>query len=255
MKPNIRLALFLAAGAVFVILFISALAALHPVGQTAGLPAELYGDVINSLSVAERQVTDAVATVNLDVRAFDTLGEEFILFTSVMAVLLLLRRQPDERDGRPTDRRPGRQIAVSSEAVRLMTVGLVGPMVVFGIHIVMHGQVTPGGGFQGGVILASAPLLVYLAGEFETLRGIAPRWLLELGEALGAAGFVLIGAAGVFRSTGFLYNFLPTGRAGDVFSGGTVLVLNIAISLAVAAGFILLLVSFLEETLVRRDPV
>jgi multicomponent Na+:H+ antiporter subunit B len=53
----------------------------------------------------------------------------------------------------------------------------------------------------------------------------------------------------------FLKNYLPAGKPGDVFSGGTVALIDVTVGLEVAAGFILLLLIFLEETLVRRDPV
>ena len=46
-----------------------------------------YGDMVNAITVPERHITDAVTAVNFDIRGFDTLGEEFILFTSVMGVL------------------------------------------------------------------------------------------------------------------------------------------------------------------------
>jgi multicomponent Na+:H+ antiporter subunit B len=254
-NPAVRLGLFLAAGAVFAGIFAVALAGLHPVGQAQGLPAESYGNTINAIVVPERHISDAVTAINFDIRGFDTLGEEFILFASVMAVLLLLRRQADERDGIPRDQQPDRKIPRASDAVRILSVALVGATVVFGIYVVTHGQVSPGGGFQGGVILASAPLLIYLAGEFAALRELAPRPLLEIGEAAGAAGYVLIGAAAMFTPTMFLYNYLPLGRVGDVFSGGTVALIDLAVGLEVACGFILLLFAFLEETLVRQDPV
>src|ERR1700759_4661985 len=50
-----------------------------------------YGDIVSSLAVYERHSTDVVNAVDYDYRGFDTLGEDFILFTSVVGVLLLLR--------------------------------------------------------------------------------------------------------------------------------------------------------------------
>jgi len=255
MNPRIRLGIFLVGAGVFLAIFVAGLTGLHPVGYAEGLPAEAYGNLVNAITVPERHITDAVTAVNFDVRGFDTLGEEYIMFASVLGVLLLLRRQPDERDGPPIDKRPGRRIPTASDAVRILSASLVGPVFIFGVYIVVHGQVSPGGGFQGGVILAAAPLLIYLSGEFASLRKLAPRWLVELGEAVGAGGYVVIGAAGLFASTAFLRNFLPPGRTGDVFSGGTVALLDLTVGLEVAGGFIALLLAFLEETLVRRDPV
>src|SRR5205807_3837282 len=55
--------------------------------------------------------------------------------------------------------------------------------VVFGIYLITHGQLTPGGDFQGGVILATAPLLVYLAGDLETFKKITGQAMVELGRS------------------------------------------------------------------------
>ena len=59
---------------------------------------ELYGAVINRTEPTLRHATDIVTALNFDIRAFDTLGEEFILFVSVSGVALLLRHLRDERE-------------------------------------------------------------------------------------------------------------------------------------------------------------
>jgi multicomponent Na+:H+ antiporter subunit B len=246
MSRNTRVVVFLIAAVVFAAIFTAAIAGIHP--------NDTYADLVNRISVPERQITDSVTAVNFDIRGFDTLGEEFIMFASVLGVALLLRRQRDEWDGPPLDRARDRGIAEPSDAVSMLTIALIGPVVLFGIYVVVHGQVTPGGGFQGGVILATAPLLIYLAGEYKSLLRLAPRWLVETAEAIGAGGYAVIGAIAVFSHEPFLANVLPLGRAGDVFSGGTVALIDLTVGLEVAGGFILLLLVFLEETLVRRDP-
>jgi multicomponent Na+:H+ antiporter subunit B len=248
MTSKARLVLFILAGAAVAGMYAAAVLRL-------GNPADTYARLVNALTVPERQITDAVTAVNFDFRGFDTLGEEYIMFASVLGAAVLLRKQRDESEGPPLDSLPGRKISAASDAVRILAVTLVGPVALFGIYIVVHGQITPGGGFQGGVILASAPLLIYLAGEFESLRRLAPHWLVEVGEAIGAGGYAVIGAAALFAHATFLSNYLPLGKAGDVFSGGTVALIDITVGLEVAGGFILLLLIFLEETLVRRDPV
>jgi multicomponent Na+:H+ antiporter subunit B len=139
-RPRTRLALFLAAAAAFAAIL---------GGAAAGIrPNDTYAAFVNRVTVPERQITDAVTAVNFDIRGFDTLGEEFIMFASVLGVALLLRRQQDEWDGPPLDRAPGRSVARASDAIRILTVALVGPVVLFGIYVVVHGQATPGGGFQ-----------------------------------------------------------------------------------------------------------
>ncbi len=247
-----RLVLFLAACAVFTAVFVSGLSALHPVGS-AQPPASSYGDAANSISLHERHITDAVTAVNFDLRGFDTLGEEFILFGAVMGILLLLRHHPDEQHAQESDKAPGRRVPRPSDAVRIFAVSLAGPLVIFGLYLVTHGQISPGGGFQGGVVLATAPLLIYLAGQFRWLRKLVPHVLVETAEAMGAGGYAIIGAAALLHGEPFLYNFLPLGRPGKVFSSGTVAVIDLAVGLAVAGGFVMLIKAFLDRTVLEKE--
>lgn len=214
-----------------------------------------YGNMINSLTVYERHVTDAITAVNFDYRGFDTLGEEFILFASVMGANLLLRKQEDDREqDPPVDREPSRMVPRTTDAVRVTGFALVIPIVVFGIYTVTHGQLTPGGGFQGGVILATVPLILYLCGDYENFKRITSHVLTEVAEAVGAGGFALTGVVSCVFGMKFLQNFLPLGQTGDVFSGGTIPLISALTGLEVAAGFVLLMISFFRQTLVFRKP-
>ena len=106
MRPLVRLGLFLVSTAVFAGIFVAALFDLHPLGHADPLSAT-YGDLVNSLTVPERHITDAVTAVNFDFRGFDTLGEEFIMFASVLGAALLLRKHADESAGPPIDKQQG----------------------------------------------------------------------------------------------------------------------------------------------------
>lgn len=212
-----------------------------------------YGDVINATVVYERHITDAVTAVNFDFRGFDTLGEESILFLSVIGLGTLLRKQKKEKKSDDaSDELENGQAPEPSDAIKVITIGLVGPLVTYGLYIVTHGQLTPGGGFQGGVILATAPLLVYLAGDLKTFKHITTHTLVEVGESAGIFGFVMVGFLGVIRGTEFMRNVLPLGQTGSIFSGGTVALLDLATGLAVAGGFISAIYAFLEQTIETR---
>jgi multicomponent Na+:H+ antiporter subunit B len=214
-----------------------------------------YGDVINALTVYERHVTDAITAVNFDYRGFDTLGEEFILFTSVMGANLLLRKQKDDKEeDPPLDRASDRLVPPTSDAVRVTGLMLVLPIVVFGIYTVTHGQLTPGGGFQGGVILASMPLIIYLCGDYEAFKKVTSHVLTEVAEAVGAGGYAVTGLISFIFGYKYLQNYIPLGQTGDVLSGGTVPLISALTGLEVAAGFVLLMISFFRQTLVYRKP-
>ena len=255
MNRTARLTLFLLSAACLLATVGRALTDLPPFGHYRGP----YGDVIAQIGTYERHVTDMVTAVNFDFRGFDTLGEETILFMSVIGGALLLRRQKDEHKDENGEHEAWLREAAKrstpnpSEAVKATTVGLVGPLVAFGLYIVAHGQLTPGGGFQGGVILATAPLLVYIADDLETFKRITHKALLEASEGFAIFSYVALGLAGVAAGGTFLQNILPFGVTGKLLSGGTITVLNLITGLAVASGFVHLLHAFLEQTIELRS--
>ena len=190
--------------------------------------------------------------MNFDFRGFDTLGEEFILFVSVIGAVVLLR-EAEVRKGRelPDAIDPQRDVA-PSDSMRVWIAALVAPKVVWGIYVVTHGQLTPGGGFQGGVILATVPLIIYLGENFKRFKRIVPHWLVDVTEAGGAGCYVLIGLVALFWNQPFLTNVLPLGKVGEPTSAGTMALISLATGLEVAAGFTLLLFAFLQETLIEQ---
>jgi multicomponent Na+:H+ antiporter subunit B len=239
-----RMVLFAVGAAGLAVVCIAGARRIPPAGAYDGA----YGNVLNAVAVEERKATDVVSAVNFDYRGLDTLGEEFILFASVVAVSAILRKQEDEEEDGSEDHWEPRN-APDSDAVRVLAAMLVPLLVCFGIYMVTSGAVSPGGGFQGGVVLATAPLLVYLCAHAKSYLRIAPPPLVKAGEALGAAGYALIGFLGLFAGKAFLENVVPLGTSGEGWSGGTIFLLNLTVGAAVAAGFVELLSVFVEEVL------
>ena len=250
MTPALRRRVFLIAAAAAGVLLVWGLTGLPDYGTYAGP----YGHVLNQVAVAERKATNVVAAVTFDYRGIDTMGEEYILFAAVLGVAILLRAQRDETEQAPDEDAADRNAPATSNAVRVTGLALVGPVVLFGLYLVVHGHLTPGGGFQGGVVLATAALLVYLSGEYVTLRRVSPESVTDLAESTGAAGYVAIGLLGLAAGAAFLANVLPLGHPGALLSAGTIPPINLAVGLEVAGGFVLLLSEFLEQTLVIRRP-
>jgi multicomponent Na+:H+ antiporter subunit B len=141
---------------------------------------------------------------------------------------------------------------VVARPIRALGAGLVAPTIVLGCYIVAHGALTPGGGFQGGVVLASAAVLVYTSGQYLALRrarGVTP---LEMLDAAGAAGFALIAVGGLIFGAAALHNFLGYGVTGSLYSAGTIPLANISVGLEVAGGVTLIVAEFLDQALMRR---
>jgi multicomponent Na+:H+ antiporter subunit B len=248
MSDRARLGMFAVALAGLLGLVLWGLTGLPDFGDYQGA----YGEILNRVAVPERSTTDVVTAVNFDYRGFDTLGEEFILFAAVIGVASILRTLRGERTRRPDDDAAGRHVPPSSVLVRVTGLGLVAPTILVGLYIVAHGHQTPGGGFQGGVILATALLLIYLSADYTTMQAVGPMWLLELAEGMGAAGFALIGVAGLVFGTAFFDNFLGKGTPGELLSAGTIPLSNSAVGLAVTGGFVFMLSEFLQQALTRR---
>jgi multicomponent Na+:H+ antiporter subunit B len=206
-----------------------------------------YGDILNRVALGERHATNVVAAVVFDYRALDTLGEEFILFGSAIGVALLLRETRDQEAERPPE-------AVGGDLVRALGMLMIGPTLLLGLYVVAYGYVTPGGGFQGGVVLAAALVLVYVAAGYRAYRALAPTPLLDAVEGMGAGSYVVLGCFGFVLAGAFLENFLSTGTIGSLLSSGSIPLLNWASALAVSAALLLTFAEFLEEVVAAERP-
>ncbi|HEX4704786.1 MAG TPA: MnhB domain-containing protein [Pseudonocardiaceae bacterium] len=204
-----------------------------------------YRDATVVASLAQRS-PNVVSSINFDQRGLDTFGEETILLASVLGAVTLLRPGKDERRGRAPSQ--GRVLS----ATRLAGYVLLPVTLIIGADVVVHGHLTPGGGFQGGVVLATGLHLLYVSGSYPALRRLRPLRWYEYGEAAGMGAVVALGVAGLFTSSGFLANVLPKGVFDTLFSAGTVPVFSVAIGVEVACAVVVLLAGFLEQDLVTR---
>ena len=131
----------------------------------ANLPAYGSDDAPTVNEVAERYVekgteeTGAVNTVAgmiLDYRAFDTLGESFVLFTAMCAVTMLMNA-PGKRRVRKLDYEV--LDYYQDPIIRTVCKFVIPIILVFGVYILLNGHLSPGGGFSGGAIMASALII------------------------------------------------------------------------------------------------
>ncbi|SRX95883.1 putative Na(+)/H(+) antiporter subunit B [Caldisericum exile AZM16c01] [Mycobacterium shimoidei] len=243
MNRALRTALFLAGAAGLAVFVWQAIGQLPAFGGAS----HLYRDLAVPAAIS-RATANVVASVNFDQRTLDTLGEQTILLGSVTGVMALLRPATEEREYNA----PGGATAL--DATRLVGYLMLPLTIAVGIDIIVHGHLTPGGGFQGGVVLAAGLHLLYITGSFRALDRLRPVNVFDIGEALGAATFVAIGLAGMIVGGVFFLNLLPTGTMGNLLSSGSVVLLNLAVGIEVACGMTVLLAQFLaqEITVARR---
>jgi len=250
MTPPVRRWVFLVGAAGLAAFYLFGLSGLPGFGHYPGP----YGFILNRVAVPQTNATGVVSAVNFEYRGFDTVGEEFILFAAVAGMAVVLRHLRGEHEGRqPLDEASDRDLPPTSDAARMVALLFTGPIVLIGWWLVSHAQASPSGGFQGGVVIATGFVLLYLSGEFRVFHRLGPADVAAAVEAVGAGGFVGTGLAAVAMNLPYLKNFLPLGTVpGAVSSSGTIALISFFVGLEVAAAFILVVGELLKQTLLVR---
>jgi len=118
----------------------------------------------------------------------------------------------------------------------------------FGIYIIFHGHLTPGGGFPGGVIIAASVAMLVLAYGLERVQKSTSILHAEVLDTLGSMTIAAIGLLGLIFGAYFLQNTFPLGGLGQLISGGNFLWLYIGVGIKVTAGILLILFAMLFAT-------
>ncbi|OYT54748.1 MAG: sodium:proton antiporter [Candidatus Altiarchaeales archaeon ex4484_2] len=137
-----------------------------------------------------------------------------------------------------------------SKIVKVTACILIIPGIVFGLYIIMHGHLTPGGGFQGGAVIATISALFIIAYADE-IRGVLDKDILSLMESMALIAFISLAFLGL--STTFFHNFLVNGgglfgnpvsgiNPGDLNTGGVIPLMNLAVGLEVYSALSLIVV-------------
>ena len=199
-----------------------------PLAYEAGMakkPGELASAYLEQ-SPKDFAAANVVTAIVVSYRGFDTLGEVAVLFAATAGVGALLTRK------RMGSAATGGDRTEATEVLRTATGLLTGLLVMFGVYIFMHGHLTPGGGFQGGVVIATAVLLNLLASPGSHVS----HGVMATVESLSGAAYVALGLLGAFLAWGFLDpRVLPIGRIGQLASAGTIPLIYSAIGLKVGA--------------------
>ena len=122
--------------------------------------------------------------------------------------------------------------------VKCITQLMAPSILLFGIYIVLHGHLTPGGGFAGGVLIAGCFTLIVLAYGSEELESKLREWRATYSESIGLFIFWFVTILGLIQGTYFFYNLIARANPGQpyhLFSAGIIPMCNIAIGFEVAA--------------------
>lgn len=122
--------------------------------------------------------------------------------------------------------------------VKRITQLMAPSILLLGIYIVLHGHLTPGGGFAGGVLIAGCFALMILAYGSEEVKSEAKKWRSTYSESLGILLFWFLAILGLIQGTYFFYNIITKANPGQpfhLFSAGIIPLSNVAIGIEVAA--------------------
>jgi len=119
------------------------------------------------------------------------------------------------------------------KTITRLTIGLI---LLYGVYIVLHGHLTPGGGFAGGVIIALSFIHLMIAFGKETALKKLSQAAASIIESLGALMFLSIALLGFLGGHFFFNFFMHKGKPFELLSAGIIPLCNIAISLKVGAG-------------------
>jgi len=205
-----------------------------------GFGVQHFSDGVKDLYLSNSRdnlkVSNVVTAIVVNFRGFDTLGEVTVLFlasTALGGILYKKRHHVGER-------------SVLFPASRVVMSGaklLFPSIVLLGAYVFIHGHLSPGGGFQGGTIIATGFLLMLI-----TYRNYSVSHnRLVYFESLAGILFISIGLVGYFSKGSFLENVLPVGELNDLFSGGIIGIIYIAVGFKVAAELTGIIYTVLHE--------
>jgi multicomponent Na+:H+ antiporter subunit B len=174
---------------------------------------------------AEVGAANLVTAIVVTYRGFDTLGEVTILFiaAAIAGFFLKVNKENNERE---------KSLRKASEILVTASTLLVPVIFMLGVYIFMNGHLTPGGGFQGGAVIATGMVMIIMAKPDFRFN----HKLIEVIESFSGVGFVVIGILGLILAAGFLDNhILSMGKFGTLLSAGAVPVIYVLIGLKVGS--------------------
>lgn len=129
-------------------------------------------------------------------------------------------------------------------------------IMIFGFYIVAHGHLTPGGGFQGGAVIATGVALIVVSYNYDNVKKWIKKTHLTGAEAIGLLAFIITAFMGI--GTSFFYNWLantgfifgdrvPYGpNPGYLNTAGTLPLMNLAVGIEVLGGLSVIVMYYLH---------
>ncbi|MCP5064107.1 MAG: cation:proton antiporter [Ignavibacteriae bacterium] len=183
-------------------------------------------------AVQETGSVNSVTAIIVSYRGFDTLGEVTVLFLAATGLGGILY---DKKGKKRRRQHASLIIRVASQIIYPL-------IILLGVYVFVHGHLTPGGGFQGGAIIATGVLMMFMSYRtFETNHTILS-WI----ESIAGLTFVTVGFTGLILGHTFLENFLSLGTPNTLVSAGIIPIIYMAVGFKVGAELTALLDNMLK---------
>lgn len=177
--------------------------------------------------VKDTGAINLITAILFDYRAFDTLGEATVIFVAALIISLLTKRSTSSL------------VYNNFSALVYQNISFIVPFLyIFGFYLIFYGHLSPGGGFTGGVVIATIFVLLTITFGVRRTREEEVLRFKSLLEDFGMIGFIIIGLLGIISG----YNFLANGQAGfylgapgKLISAGTIPALNLMTGIKVGA--------------------
>ncbi|MBC7229385.1 MAG: hypothetical protein H5T74_03200 [Actinobacteria bacterium] len=187
----------------------------------------------------ETHTVNVVTGVILNYRGYDTMGEVTVIFSALAAALAVLGRERRGRIHAYVDR----SSVPSSVIVRTMVRFLVPLIVLFSVYTILHGEISPGGGFQGGAIIGGSMIVfTTIFGLYESSRRIPQKVRFPL-EGSAVLTFFLVGVLGMVGGGNFLTYAWP--RVASGLQPALVTWLTVLVEIGIGLGGAMVLTSIL----------
>ena len=227
--------------------------------------------VIVQQNLEKTHSVNDVTSIVFDFRGYDTMGEAFILMLTVCGAIVLLQKTAKEKEEMRVEREQKKATRLRRLSVehamklkseqradkpnlRVLRViqrcggDCILPLcIVYIFYVILHGHLSPGGGFQGGVLAVAAVILIYLGhGYTELKRAFCPNLLRPL-EGVALVAYIAIAFAGVLAGINFCGNFaFMNGEIGALISSGTISWMDEAVAFNVVTGTVVLSIGMLS---------
>jgi len=206
----------------------------------------------------EIDIPNVVTAVLASYRGYDTFGETTVIFTAGIAVLLILsqlrrRREDEEEEELPSIPKEEADFTTSPhDLVPHVVAKLLIPFVLlFGFYVQFHGDFSPGGGFQAGVIFAAGIILYSLVFGLEYTQKLLPQWFVECLLALGVLLYGGVGVVSLLKGGNFLdYNLLSSTPIAGQHLG--ILLVELGVGITVTAAMLAIFYGFAGRADMRK---